>query len=299
MARILLRFRLLDDYIAPLTGRHEVVHEPDDRVDVLLTTSMNGAPRDLLDRLPGLRLLICFGSGYEGIDLDDARRRGLRVVNGAGTNYESVADMTFGLLLAAGRRIVEGDRYIRAGQWGMAPRPGIVPAVHGARLGILGLGQVGMAIAQRAQGFAMQIAYHNTRPRDVPYEYVNSAMALAEWADFLVVALRADDNNRHLVNEALLRALGPDGVLINISRGSVVDEDALARALTEGWIRGAALDVYAEEPPRNAALLAAPNTVLTPHVAAYTTRAIEDAMKLAAANIDAYEAGRPLLTPVL
>jgi len=299
MSRVLLKFRMLDPFIAPLAERHEVVLEPDAKVDVLLTTGLAGVTAAQMDELPGLRLIVCFGAGYEGVDMDAARARGLRVVNGAGTNHESVADMAFGLILALGRRIAEGDRYIRAGLWGREPRPGIVAPVHGARLGVLGLGQIGMAVARRAAGFDMKVSYHNPRPRDVPYAYAPTPLALAEGADILVVSLRADAGTKHAINENFLRALGPKGLLINVSRGLVIDEDALARALNEGWIRGAALDVFAEEPTHNAALLAAPNTVFTPHIAAFTTAALRDAMTQATGNIDAFATGRPLLTPVL
>lgn len=298
MARIMLRYRPDDAYLGPLDG-HEIVHEPDDRVQVLLTSGVQGATAADMQAMPALSLIICVGSGFEGVDLAAAKARGIRVANGGAANAECVADMAFGLLLATGRRIGEGDRYIRAGQWGRAPRPGIVPAVHGARLGILGLGAIGAAVARRGEGFGMHIAYCNRSRCDVPFEFVATPLALAERSDFLVLALRAGPENRHLVNESVLRALGPQGALVNVSRGSVIDEDALVRALNEGWIRGAGLDVYGSEPDIRPDLIAAPNTVLSPHLGGFTTWSLEQAVVLAAKNITAHLAGQPLLTPVL
>jgi len=249
VARVILRSAPDDAYIGKLKAAHDCVHEPDDSVRIMLTSGVQGASAAEMDAMPALTLIHCLGSGYEGVDLAAARARGIAVSNGAGANAESVADMAFGLLLAVGRRVVEGDRYVRNGTWASGvPKPKLVGAVHGAKLGILGLGAIGAAVARRGMAFGMDMAYCNRAPRDVPYTYVGSPLALAERSDFVVLALRAGPENRHLVGERFLRALGPKGVLVNISRGSVIDEDALIRALHEGWIRGAGLDVYANEP---------------------------------------------------
>jgi lactate dehydrogenase-like 2-hydroxyacid dehydrogenase len=301
MVRVLMRFDLPLHLRARLAAVHDLVTEPDSGVETILTVGTVGADAALMDRMPKLSLIACLGSGYENVDLAAARARGIKLVNGQGSNTECVADMAWGLLLATVRRIVDGDVYLRAGAWKAKPqaRPAMVPSVNGARLGILGLGDIGMAIAARGAGFRMKTAYCNRRPRDVPYEYVASPEALADWADFLIVALRAGPDNVHIVNERVLRALGPTGVVINIARGSAVDESALIRGLNEGWLGGAGLDVFETEPHARADLIAAPRTVLTPHLGGATKRAYEDAVDLVLQNIAAHVAGRPLLTPIL
>lgn len=255
----------------------------------------------VFDRLPKLRLITCYGSGYEKVDVAAARRRGIEVANCPGINRDCVADLTWGLILSLIRQIGPGDAHVRSGAFATnSPgRPGLVRSVHGSRMGIIGLGEIGIAVAERAHGFRVEVAYCNRKPRaGVPYTFVADPMALAEWCDILVIAARADASNRHMVNEDMMRALGPDGVLINISRGTIVDEATLVRALNEGWIGGAGLDVYEREPHVPAELIAAPNTVLTPHIGGMTAHAFQKALDLCIANIEAVAAGKPALTPV-
>ncbi len=255
----------------------------------------------VFDRLPKLRLITCYGSGYEKVDVVGARKRGIEVANCPGINRECVADLTWGLILSLIRKLGPGDAYVRSGEFAInAPgRPGLVRSVHGSRMGIIGLGEIGIAVAERAAGFRIEVAYTNRKARsDVPYKFIADPMQLAEWCDILVIAARADASNRHMVDERMMRALGKDGVLINISRGTIVDETALVKALNEGWIGGAGLDVYEHEPRVPAELIRAPNTVLTPHIGGMTAYAFQKSLELCMANIEAVAAGKPALTPV-
>lgn len=222
-------------------------------------------PATLMAALPGLAIVAAFGAGVDKIDLAYARAHGIRVANAPDPTVGCVADMAMALLLAVARGIVPGDAFVRAGCWSDGQFP-LLPRLHGRRMGILGLGRIGSAIARRAAGFDMPIAYHNRRPVfGVAHLFIGDATALAAWADVLVVACPGGEATRHLVDAAVLRALGPAGVVINIARGSVIDEMALIAALESGGIAGAGLDVFESEPHVPARLLAAPNTVLMPH----------------------------------
>jgi lactate dehydrogenase-like 2-hydroxyacid dehydrogenase len=206
-----------------------------------------------------------------------------------------------GLVIASARGMVRGDRYLRRGQWrgDIIERTGITFELTGQRLGIYGLGSIGTKIATRAAAFEMEIGYHNRKPRaDVAYTYHPTLIGLASWADILVVAVRADAGNYHAINKEILAALGQHGHLINISRGIAVDEEALCDALEAGAIAGAALDVYEVEPNIPPRLLPLDNVVLTPHMAAISANAQRAQRQLMFANLDAFFAGRPVLTPV-
>lgn len=308
MADLLLMVQPPEPLLATL-GRDHSLHcgwdadlaaLPLDRIAGLCTVGSRGADAALLGRLPALQFISCFGSGYEKVDLAAARARGIRVTSCIGANHDCVADMAFALLLASARRLVEADRFVRDGRWAArVPRPGLVRGVKGRKLGILGLGAIGLEVAQRAQGFAMPVAYHNRRRRgDVPWPYFDSPLALAAWADIVVVALRAGPDNRHIIDASFLAALGPDGILVNVSRGSAVDEAALVAALERGWLAGAGLDVFEGEPAVSARLRALPNIVLTPHLAAATTDAIDRQSAIVLRQIGDLAAGRPTVGEV-
>lgn len=280
-----------------LQGSPGTLPEGVERVQAMVTFGMIPFDRQVAERMPRLGLVSCFGSGYERIDLRVARERGIQVTSNVGTNAAAVADLALGLLLACVRRIGEGDRFVREHQWtGMASTRGLMsPGLTGRRLGVLGLGAIGRQIARRAAAFDMEVAYHNRSPRsDVPYTYQESPLALAKWADFLVVSLRADDSNRGLVGREELEALGPQGYLVNIARGSVVDEPVLVEALTRGTIAGAGLDVFASEPQVPEALMKLPNVVLTPHLGGTTEDARQSMARGVLDTLAAYFAGRPL-----
>jgi len=257
--------------------------------------------RVLMEALPGLGLICCYGTGFEGVDLSAARSRGIVVANGGAANATAVAEFTMGLVIASARDMLIGDRDLRRGEWrtGIIDRMSLTPGLAGRRLGIYGLGSIGMKIAERAKPFEVEIGYHNRHRRDdVPFTYHATLQGLAEWSDILIVAVRAAESNRHSINAGILAALGPQGRLVNISRGLVVDHDALADALEKGGIAGAALDVFEHEPEVPARLTALENIILTPHMAAVCADAQRAQRDLLIANLEAYFNGRPVLTPV-
>jgi hydroxypyruvate reductase len=255
----------------------------------------------LMQRLPNLGLICCFGSGYEGVDIAEAVRRGITVTHSPAVNAATVADLAMGLLLAANRHIVTADKFVRAGLWqGLASgRMPIVRGLTGRKVGLYGLGAIGAKIAARAAAFETEVAYHNrSRKPDVPYAFHETLHALAAWADILMIAVRADASNRHAVNADVMRALGPAGILVNISRGSVVDEQAMIALLQSGDLGSAGLDVFEHEPNVPQALIAMPHVVLAPHIGGGTTEAVEAMEELVVANLKEFFAGKPVLTPI-
>jgi lactate dehydrogenase-like 2-hydroxyacid dehydrogenase len=247
--------------------------------------------------MPQLELICAMGAGYENIAIDAARARGIVVANGAGTNDDCVADHAFGLLIAAVRGIVKLDRQCRDGVWREAiPFP---PNVSGRKLGIVGLGTIGEKIARRAAGFDIEVGYHNRRPKDgVAHRYFDRLLALAQWADFLVVATPGGADTKHLIGREALDALGPRGVLVNIARGSVVDTEALAAALKDGRLGGAGLDVYESEPLPPQPLIGLDNVVLTPHVAGWSPEAVQATIDRFLANAEGHFSGKGPVSPV-
>ncbi|MCX7384407.1 MAG: 2-hydroxyacid dehydrogenase [Alphaproteobacteria bacterium] len=222
-------------------------------------------PAALMDALPALSIIAAFGAGVDKIDLAHAKSRGIRVANAPDPTVGCVADMAMALLLAAARGIVPGDAFVRAGAWPAGAFP-LLPRIHSRRMGIIGLGRIGAAIARRAAGFDMPVAYHNRNPvPGAPYRFVADPVALAAWAEVLVIACPGGEATRHLVNAEVLAALGPTGIVVNIARGSIIDEAALIDALETGGIAGAGLDVFAAEPQVPPRLRAARNAVLMPH----------------------------------
>ncbi|MFO1415166.1 MAG: 2-hydroxyacid dehydrogenase [Burkholderiales bacterium] len=271
------------------------------RVRALVTMGAVATSQAALDALPALGLVACVGSGYEGVDLAAARARRIAITHSPGANASAVADLAVGLLIASVRRFSEGQAFLKSGQWAgnYAHRMPIVRGLTGRRLGVFGLGEIGLRIARRAQAFEMDVGYHNRRPRDdVAYPYFATLPDLAAWADVLVVAVRASAATRHAVDAGVLAALGAEGHVVNIARGSVIDEAALVAALAAGTIAGAGLDVYEHEPQVPAALVALPNVVLLPHVGGGTLEAQAAMQDMVWANLDAFFAGRPLVTPV-
>ncbi|GAB1577686.1 2-hydroxyacid dehydrogenase [Bordetella petrii] len=250
---------------------------------------LGAAPR------PGV--VACFGVGYDSIDLAAARRHGVQVSTTPDVLTDCVADTALGLMLACARRLVAADRHVQSGAWLQGPFP-LATRVSGKRVGIVGLGRIGQAIARRAQGFDMPVRYHARSARPgVAYPFVAELAELADWADFLVLACPGGPQTRHLVSAAALEALGPDGYLINIARGSVVDEDALVAAIRAGRIAGAGLDVYADEPRVPAGLLGNDRVVTLPHIAASTRETRRAMEQLVLDNLAAFFATGKVLTP--
>ncbi|ART51253.1 hydroxyacid dehydrogenase [Acidovorax carolinensis] len=230
-----------------------------------------GAPTALIAALPQLRVISSFGVGLDKIDLAAARERGIAVGYTPDVLNDCVADTAFALLLDVARRTAEADRFVRAGRWAAGQSFGLGRKVSGARLGIVGLGRIGQTIARRAGGFDMDVRYHSRRPvAGVPWPHEPALRELARWADYLVIITAGGVETRHLIDTAVLDALGPRGFLINVARGSVIDEAALVRALVERRIAGAGLDVFEREPQVPAELLALDNVVLLPHIASGT-----------------------------
>ena len=254
-----------------------------------------------MDRLPNLGLICCYGSGYEGVDLQEAVKRGIMVTYSPGANSSAVADLAMALLLAANRRIIVADKFVRDGLWqgfGAAKMP-VVRGLTGRKIGIFGFGAIGAKIAARASAFEAEVAYHSrSRKSDAPYAYHETLQGLADWADILMIAVRADASTRHLVNADVMRALGSEGIVVNIARGSVVDEQAMIGLLQSGELGSVGLDVYENEPSVPDSLKAIPGVVLAPHMAGDTFDAHETRQRLVAANLAAFFAGKPVLTPI-
>lgn len=270
-----------------------------ERARFVLTNGARGLCAAELAHLPKVEFVSALGAGYENLDVAAMHARRITAVNGAGANAPTVADQGFALLLAAVRRIPEYDAACRKGVWRDALP--MQPGVSGKKLGIVGLGAVGRQFARRGEGFDMQIGYRNRNPRDdVPahYRYFDSVLALAEWADYLVVTAPGGAQSHHLVNAQVLKALGKDGFLVNLGRGSIVDTAALAEALRNGTIAGAGLDVYEGEPSPPAALVDLRNVVLSPHVAGRSPEAEAATLAMFLENARRFLAGAPVMTPL-
>ena len=299
---------LSEEHCAQLSQSFDLVYAPDAarasaaiaahgaRITAVLTIGSTGLSLAQIDALPQLSLICALGAGYENIAVPHAKARGIVVATGAGTNDDCVADHAWGLLIAAVRGIPRLDTQTRQGVWRTAlPLP---PNVSHKRMGIIGLGTIGKKIAQRALGFEVEVGYHNRSARaDVPYRYFADLTALATWADFLVVATPGGAGTQHLVNAAVLEALGPRGVVVNIARGSVIDTAALAQALRAGTIAGAGLDVYESEPAPPDELLALDNVVLTPHVAGWSPEAVQASVDRFVENARRHFAGEAPVSP--
>lgn len=271
-----------------------------DRVGPGIRGVVAGGPVDaaLIARLPALEIVSNFGVGYDGVDTAACAAAGVVVTNTPDVLTDEVADLALGLLLATVRELPQADRYVRAGRWLERPYP-LTATLRGRRLGILGLGRIGRAIAGRAAAFGLAIAYHGrSRQPDVPYAYHGTPAELARAVDILMVVAPGGAGTRHIVNAEVLEALGPDGVLINVARGSLVDEPALIAALEAGTIRAAGLDVFADEPRVPERLIARDNVVLLPHVGSASVHTRNAMAQLVVDNLVSWFEGRGPLTPV-
>jgi D-3-phosphoglycerate dehydrogenase len=258
-----------------------------------------GASAAIMDALPNTRIIACYGVGVDAIDLPAARARGIPVTNTPDVLTEEVADMAIGLLLAAARRIPQGDAWVRNGSWTRRGPAPLATRVWGKRLGIVGLGRIGAAIARRAEAFGCAISYSARAPKDsVAYTHYPTPAALAPHVDILVVAAAGGPATRNLVDAAAIAALPKGAVFVNVARGSVVEEAALLAALRDGRIGAAGLDVFLNEPEIDPEFLSFPNVVLQPHAASATAETRRAMGQLMRDNLAAAMAGRPLLTPV-
>ena len=269
-------------------------------IEIVITSAMGGCRKELIDALPNLKAICSWGVGYDTIDVDAARARGIVLSNTPDVLNDCVADLAWGLLIASARRIGQGDRLVRANHW--ENKTATLPLgtrVSGKKLGVVGLGRIGHAIARRGFGFDMEVGYHNRSKRtDVSYTYFDTLVALAEWSDFLVVATVGGASTKHLINEAVLRALGPKGIIVNIARGPVIDESAMVKALQDGALGGAGLDVFEFEPKVPDALKQMDNVVLMPHVASATFETRAQMSRLVLENVDAFIKTGKVITPI-
>lgn len=251
-----------------------------------------------MDALPDLGAIVNFGVGYDNVDVDEATRRGIVVSNTPDVLTDAVADLAAFLVVDVLRGITAADRWLRTGAWERGEKPRLTRDVRGATVGVLGLGRIGTAAAQRLEAFGAVVHYHSRSPKDVGWTYHDSPAALAAASDVLVVLTPGGPGTDGLVDAAVLDAVGPEGYLVNVARGSVVDEDALVTALEEGRIAGAGLDVFADEPRVPAALLGREDVVLLPHVGSATVETREAMGRLVLDNVDAFLERGELVTPV-
>jgi len=282
-------------------GAFDVVHWPTERTDIraAITIGHVGLTNAMIDALPNLGVIICFGVGVDGLDLAYCKARNIAVTHGREINHEDVADVALGLIIARLRLFTEGERVLREGRW--TPPLAVPPQrrLRGAKLGIVGMGAIGQALATRALAFGMELCWHGPRRKsEVSYRYEGDLLELARWADILAIAVRGDKSTEGIIDGRVLEALGADGIIINISRGSVIDEDALIAALKDGRLAGAGLDVFQEEPTPAARWKDIPNTTLTPHLGGGTRDALYAGSQNVLENLRRFYAGEALLTPL-
>ncbi len=301
---ILVVGRLEPSLEKQLTAKHTPLRHPVDaqqahEVTVIVCGGRPGVDAALMDSLPALGAIVNFGAGYDAVDVDAARERGIGVSNTPDVLNDTVADTALGLTLDTMRRFSAADRYVRAGRWATEGPFPYTRDLSGSRVGILGLGRIGSAIATRLRGFDCAIAYHNRHELPgSPYRYAASPVELAASVDVLVVVTAGGPDTAHLVDRDVLQALGPDGFLINVARGSVVDQDALIEFLEAGRLAGAGLDVYAAEPDVPVRLWELDNVVLLPHMGSATARTRTAMATLAMRNLEEFLARGQLVTPV-
>src|ERR1043166_7013607 len=295
MARIGQHFDLMD-----AAGKKPNETFAADELASIRATIAAGGSRfggDMMDMLPKLGAIVCYCTGYDGVDLKAAAARKIAVGNSPGANASSVADMALTLTLASVRRLLVADGYIREGSWAALKPSPLMRAQYGMggkKVGVYGMGEIGRRIAARVAAFESEVGYFSRSRHQVPYRYFESLEALADWCSVLIIAVRAGPETHHIVGADIFRRLGEDGHVVNIARGSVIDQQALVAALTDKTIAGAGLDVFAREPQAPDALTALPNVVMTPHTGGHTLEAHVAMQDCVIANLDAFFAGKPL-----
>lgn len=297
---------LLEPQLRAVFNLHDRLHETDPaafakiapHIRAIAASGESKVPGALIEQLPALEIISVFGVGYDGVDVAAAKARGVMVTHTPNVLNDDVADLAIGLMLAAARQLPAADRYVKEGKWPTGPMP-LARKVSGARMGIVGIGRIGQAIAQRALAFNMSVAYTaRSAKADLPFKYVATPEALAAESDYLVVITPGGAATRKLINADVLKALGTKGILVNVARGSVVDEAALIEALQNGVIGGAGLDVFENEPNVPEALRAFPHVVLAPHIGSGTTQTRQAMADLAFNNLKSYFDHKKVHTPV-
>lgn len=276
----------------------ELLAEIGPHIRGIVTRGGIGAARNVIEACPNLEIICVYGVGYDAVDMAACAAQGVTVTNTPDVLTKDVADLGVAMMLALGRNITAASSWVREGHWASKGGFALQKRMWGQRAGILGLGRIGTEIGRRLEGFDMQIAYSDISPKEVAWRFAPDAVSLARQSDVLFVTLAASDATRHIVDGDVLQALGPDGMLVNVSRASNVDEDALLDALENGRLGSAALDVFAGEPKINPRFLALDNVLLQPHHASATHDTRADMGRLMRKNLNAHFAGMPLPTPV-
>ena len=296
--------RLAEQYDVFELWKHEdrarALAEHGKGIEVIVTSANMGADAALINSLPDLKAVCSWGVGYDKLDVDAVKGRDAQASNTPDVLTDCVADLAWGLMLGAARRMGQGERFIRDGKWGQVH--GSIPLgtrVSGKKLGVVGLGRIGEAIARRGQGFDMDVRYHSRRARnDSPYTYEQSLVELARWSDFLVIATVGGPSTHHLVSREVLQALGPKGIVVNIARGTVIDEQALVELLEQGLVGGAGLDVFEHEPKVPQALSSNDQVVVLPHIGSATNETRMDMENMLMQNIEAFFKTGKVITPI-
>jgi lactate dehydrogenase-like 2-hydroxyacid dehydrogenase len=264
-----------------------------------VTNGHSGPPPEMIDRMPKLEIIASASVGYDGIPVEYARTKGIPVTNTPDVLNDDVADLAIALMIMTARRLVASDTYVRAGKWPKGGEYPLAQKASGKRVGILGMGRIGKEIGKRAEAMNSKVSYHSRRPvADVSYQHYPDLVELAKNSDFLIVIIPATPQTNKIVSKAVIEALGPTGILVNVARGAVVDEDALVEALTSGKLGGAGLDVFVNEPQVPEVLFGMDNVVLQPHIGSATHDTRRAMSQLVLDNLDAQFAGRPLLTEI-
>ncbi len=264
-----------------------------------VTNGHSGPPTEWIDRMPKLEIIGSASVGYDGIPVEYARSKGIPVTNTPEVLNDDVADLAIALMIMTARRLVVTDRYVRSGGWLKHGEHPLASRASGKRVGILGMGRIGKEIGKRAEAMNNKVAYHTRRPvADVAWQHYPSLVELAKNSDFLIVIIPSTPETQKIVSKDVIEALGPTGILVNVARGAVVDEDALVAALVSGKLGGAGLDVFANEPKVPEVLFGMDNVVLQPHVGSATNETRRAMSQLVLDNLDARFAGKPLLTEI-
>ncbi|UYN99452.1 MAG: 2-hydroxyacid dehydrogenase [Devosia sp.] len=305
---ILQTHPLLASCEAALAARY-TVHKLHEQADKSAWLAANGArirahagsgvQAGLMDALPNLEIIASFGVGYDNIDTAAAKARNVRVTNTPDVLNDAVAELTIGLMIALARRIPQSDQFVRQGKWPNASF-GLFSELTGKTVGILGLGRIGKEIATRLQAMKMRVVYHGRRQQpNTPYIYYDDLKDMARDSDWLVVIAPGGKGTEGIVNRAVLEALGPRGHIVNVARGTLIDEAAMVDLLVSGGLGGAALDVFVEEPKVPEALLGLDNVVLSPHQGSATHQTRDAMGALLVANLERHFAGEPLISAVV
>ena len=296
--------RLAEQYDVIELWKHEdraaALAEHGKGVEVVVTSANMGADAALINALPDLKAVCSWGVGYDKLDVDAVKARQIQASNTPDVLTDCVADLAWGLMIGTARRMGQGERFVREGHWGQVH--GSIPLgtrVSGKKLGVVGLGRIGEAIARRGAGFDMEVRYHSRRARpESPYTYEASLLELARWSDFLVIATVGGPSTHHLVSREVLQGLGPKGIVVNIARGTVIDEQALVELLEQGQVGGAGLDVFEHEPKVPHAFTQSDQVLVLPHIGSATNETRLDMENLMLENVQSYFKTGKVITPI-